>query len=373
MATCLPAACSCLSGTESPAYSFTMPDDARHPTASREPAEPGKPVVDPAVWAGSEMAARSGWIHTLTDSDIAALGDLVKRVRARIGDNADGLLGITADDLDFGAFAAPMAEIFHQMKDGRGFQLIRGMPVTDWDRIELAIAYWAIGLHIGTPLSNNPDGDMIGHVTDMGLDYENPNHRGYQTSAHMLFHTDQCDVVTLLCLQTAQSGGQSKVVSAPAVYNEMIRRRPDLVTELTADMFWTKHGEVTPGENPWYKMAVFNYLDGYLTTAGGYKHIEKGHALPGNPPLTVAQKEAFALMAELNEELHLSMNFEIGDIQLLNSHVTMHSRTSYQDWPDPEKRRRLWRLWLRNKKTAPARRHLRTAPAEYGHLRPFYA
>ena len=144
------------------------------------------------------------------------------------------------------------------------------------------------------------------------------------------------------------TGGSSKIVSAPAVHNEMLRRNPHLVAELTADMFWTKHGEVSPGEDPWYRMAVFNYLDGYLTTAGGYKHIEKGHALPGNPPLTEAQMAACALMAELNEDLHLSMHFEIGDVQILNSHVTMHSRTAYEDWPEPEKRRRLWRLWLRN-------------------------
>lgn len=294
------------------------------------------------------MAGRTDWIYTLSDADIAALGDAVKRLRSAIGNDADGLLGVTPADIDLGTFSAPMSEVFHQLKDGRGFQLIRGMPVSGWDRLDLAIAYWAIGLQIGTPLSNNPDGDMIGHVTDMGLDYDNPNHRGYQTSAHMLFHTDQCDVVSLLCLQTAQSGGRSKIVSAPAVHNEMIRRRPDLVAELTADMFWTRHGEVARGEDPWYKMAVFNYLDGYLTTAGGYKHIEKGHALPGNPPLTAAQKEAFALMAEVNEDLHLSMEFEIGDIQLLNSHVTMHSRTSYEDWPDPDRRRLLWRLWLHN-------------------------
>tara|TARA_R110000868_G_scaffold39376_11_gene137172 strand:- start:4029 stop:5090 length:1062 start_codon:yes stop_codon:yes gene_type:complete len=330
-----------------------MPDDARNPVPAREPAEAGKPVIDPAVWTGAEMAGRTDWIYTLTTEDTAALGDLAKRVRATIGDDPNGLLQIARADADLGAFGAPMAEIFHQLKDGHGFELIRGMPVATWDRLDLAIAYWAIGLQIGVPLSNNPDGDMIGHVTDMGLDYENPNHRGYQTSAHMLFHTDQCDVVSLLCLQTAQSGGESKIVSAPAVHNEMIRRRPDLVAELTADMFWTKHGEVVPGEDPWYRMAVFNYLDGYLTTAGGYKHIEKGHALPGNPPLTAAQMEAFALMAEVNEELHLSMEFEIGDIQLLNSHVTMHSRTAYKDWPAPEKRRRLWRLWLHNKEIRP--------------------
>lgn len=325
-----------------------MPDDARHPVAAREPAKPGDVVVDPAVWTGAELSGRDDWIYTLNSNDLAALANLARQVRTDIGDDANKLLEIDTSDMDLGTFGAPMAEVFHQLKDGRGFQLIRGMPVSEWDRLDLAIAYWAMGLKIGTPLSNNPDGDMIGHVTDMGLDYENPNHRGYQTSAHMLFHTDQCDVVSLLCLQTAKTGGQSKIVSAPAVHNEMIRRRPDLVAELTSDMFWTKHGEVTPGEDPWYKMAVFNYIDGYLTTAGGYKHIEKGHALPGNPPLTAAQKEAFALLAEINEEIHLAMSFEIGDIQLLNSHVTMHSRTAYEDWPDPEKRRRLWRLWLRN-------------------------
>lgn len=325
-----------------------MPDDARQPTPVRTPAEPGKPVIDPAVWTGDDMAARDDWIYTLTHDDIAALREVAKQGRAVIGNDPDGLLNLSPETIDLGALAAPMAETFHQVSDGRGFQLIRGMPVADWDRIDLAIAYWVMGLQIGTPLSNNPDGDMIGHVTDMGLDYNNPNHRGYQTSAHMLFHTDQCDVVTLLCLQTSMTGGSSKIVSAPAVHNEMLRRHPELVTELTADMFWTKHGEVAPGEDPWYRMAVFNYLDGYLTTAGGYKHIEKGHALPGNPPLTKAQMDAFALLAEINEELHLSMHFEIGDVQILNSHVTMHSRTAYQDWPAPEKRRRLWRLWLRN-------------------------
>ena len=252
-----------------------MPDDARLTTTAREPAEPGEPVVDPAVWTGDNMAARDDWIYTLTDDDLAALREIAKQGRAVIGDDPNGLLNLGPETINLAALAVPMAETFHQVKDGRGFQLIRGMPVADWDRLDLAIAYWVLGLQIGMPLSNNPDGDMIGHVTDMGLDYNNPNHRGYQTSAHMLFHTDQCDVVTLLCLQTSMTGGSSKIVSAPAVHNEMLRRHPELVAELTADMFWTKHGEVTPGEDPWYRMAVFNYLDGYLTTAGGYKHIEK--------------------------------------------------------------------------------------------------
>lgn len=331
-----------------PAYNFLMPDDARYPAVARETAIPGSPVVDPAVWTGADMSGRTDWIYSLTPSDISALAELAGTVRSEIGDDPNGLLRLDRSRLDLGAFSEPMAEIYRQIKDGRGFQVIRGLPVRDWDRLDLAISYWAMGLHIGTPLSNNPEGDMIGHVTDLGKDYEDPNHRGYQTSAHMLFHTDQCDVVTLLCLQTSKTGGQSKIVSALAVHNEMVRRRPDLAAELTHDMFWTKHGEVAPGEKPWYRLAVFNYLDGHLSVAGGYKHIAKGHALPGNPPLTDAQQAAFRLMGEINEELHLSMEFEIGDVQILNSHVTMHSRTAYEDWPEPERRRRLWRLWLAN-------------------------
>ena len=328
------------------------------PTVLREPAEPGKPVVDPAVWTGAEIAKRADWLHVLTETELTALAEIAARVRREIGDDPNGILRTAAASFDLGAFAGAMDEVFHRIREGCGFQLIRGMPVRDWDRLDLAIAYWALGLRIGTPLSNNPDGDMIGSVIDLGKDYDNPNHRGYQTSAHMLFHTDQCDVVSLLCLETAKSGGRSKIVSAPAVHNEMVRRRPDLAAELAREMYWTRHGEVGSGETPWYKAAIFNFVDGYLTTAGGRKHIEKGHALPGNPPLSAAQKAAFALLGEINEELHLSMSFRVGDIQILNSHVTMHSRTAYEDRPG--RPRHLWRLWLQNddiRPRPPAFRH----------------
>jgi hypothetical protein len=330
-----------------------MPDDARQPDGLREAAVPGRPVVDPAVWTGAEMAARTDWIYELTAADLASLGEMVRKVRERIGNDPDGLLTLRRDELDLGAFAGPMAEIWHQIRDGRGFQLVRGLPVGIWEPLDLAAAYWAMGLNIGTPIVNNPEGDMIGHVVDLGKDYENPKHRGYQTSAHMLFHSDQCDVVTLLCLRTSKSGGQSKIVSSLAVHNEMVRRRPDLVAELGGEFYWTKHGEVPEGERPWYRLAVFNYCDGYLSVVGGRNHIAKGHALPGVPPLTAAQAEALQTMADINEELHLSMTFEPGDVQILNNHVTTHSRTAFEDWPEPERRRKLWRLWLRNEALRP--------------------
>ena len=220
------------------------------PAVYREPAEPGKPVIDPAVWTGAEIAEQTDWIHVLTDEELAALAETAARVRKKIGDDPNGILRTDIASFGLGAFAGAMDGVFRRIMDGYGFQLIRGMPVREWDRLNLAIAYWALGLRIGRPLSNNPEGDMIGSVIDLGKDYDNPNHRGYQTSAHMLFHTDQCDVVSLLCLETARSGGQSKIVSAPAVHNEMVRRRPDLAAELARECTGRGTARPAPAKSP---------------------------------------------------------------------------------------------------------------------------
>ncbi len=309
-------------------------------------AQPGQPVADPSEWTGTDLEGRSDWIYPLSDADLAGLYDMARTIRAGIGDAAEHLLSMDKADFELGPVAATVAEIRSQLTDGLGVAVLRGMPVDDWDRVDLMIAYWGIGRHLGRALSNNGEGDMMGHVLDAGRDYTHPNHRGYQTNVTMDYHVDQCDIVTLLCLQTSKSGGQSKLASSVAVHNEMLRRRPDLVEELRATFYWTRHGEIGSGQKPWYTAPIFNYVDNYLCTSSGPKHIEKGHALGDTPDLTAGQVEAMALLAEICEELHAEIAFEKGDIQLLNGAVTMHTRTAFEDWPDPARRRHLWRLWL---------------------------
>ncbi|MGH8703327.1 MAG: TauD/TfdA family dioxygenase, partial [Burkholderiales bacterium] len=179
------------------------------------------------------------------------------------------------------------------------------------------------------------------------LSWDPPKHRGYQTRAEMDFHIDFADVVMLLCLRTPVSGGLSKIVSSIAVHNELVARHPELAAELGFPFYWTRHGEINPGEHDWYRAPVFNYIDGTLSVSCGPKHIEKGHLQPGVPPLTQKQALALKAMHEACERLHLWMEFEPGDVQILNNSVTMHCRTGYQDWPEPERKRLLWRLWLR--------------------------
>ncbi len=313
----------------------------------RPAAVPGRPVADPADWTGADLTARSDWRLDATDAESAHLVDMARAAAARLGGDPNRLLDASRSDFDLGPFAGTVEAMLGLLRDGPGVALYRGLPLDDLSLMETAVVYWAMGLHMGAAQSNNPEGDMIGHVLDAGRDYDHPQHRGYQTSATMDYHCDQTDAVGLLCLRTAKSGGLSKIVSSVRLYNEVLRRRPDLFEALTQPYCWTKHGEMEAGELPYYESPAFNFLDGKLCTAFGPQHMIKGHALPDAPDMTARQREAIEVVEALAEEHHAAMRFERGDIQFLNNYTALHTRTAFEDWPEPERRRVLWRLWLR--------------------------
>ena len=309
-------------------------------------AQPGHPVFDPSEWRGNELAARDGWFLRLDDGEIRDLMEMCRSVRATVGNDPDKLIDIPPDDFDLGRFAGKLGHIRKELKDGAGVIMLRGLPVDDMESMDVAIAYWAIGRQLGKPISNNAQGDLFGHVTDLGKEYQDPKVRGYQTRATMDYHCDQCAIVGLLCLRTAKSGGTSKIASSVAVYNELLARRPDLVSVLTKPLCWSKHGEVDAGEASYYESPVFNFLEGRLCTSFGPMHIRKGHALPETPPLTDEQREAIRLAEDLAEKHRYEVDFKVGDIQFLNNFVLLHARNEFEDWPEKERKRLLWRLWL---------------------------
>ena len=195
-----------------------------------------RPVIDPAAWTGKALEADTSWIIELDHGALDDLKYLADQLRPKIEGNPGALLNFTRDDMPIGRFTGVLDRVRHMLVDGVGVTVLRGLPVTEWDRLDLMIAYWAMGRHLGRALSNNGEGDMIGHVLDAGKEWDKPNHRGYQTNVTMDYHVDQCDVVCLLCLQTARFGGKSKLASSIAVYNEMLVRRPDLVTVLSTTL-----------------------------------------------------------------------------------------------------------------------------------------
>ena len=325
-----------------------------HPTSVRNKHVLGEPAIDPSVWMKIDFDSTKKWLYKLNSDELDSLVKMAHRYRENYGDDPNTLLKTTQKDFDLGHFGRKLSKIYRQLKDGLGIALLRGLPMDDIELIDVAVIYWGIGRHMGVAMSNNPNGDMIGHIRDEGRDYNDPNHRGYQTNVTMDYHCDQTDIVGLLCIQAAKSGGLSKVVSSISVYNEFLSRRPDLVDVMAKPFCWTKHSEISVDEKSYYESPIFNFLYGKLCIAFGPKHIEKGHLLDEAPEMTAMQAEGIRLMEEICEDQHFGMILERGDIQFANNAVILHTRESFQDWPELERRRQLWRLWLVQPKIRPA-------------------
>jgi hypothetical protein len=243
-----------------------------------------------------------------------------------------------------------MARVRETLEDGIGFALVRGLPRERYSKADAALIYWGIGAQLGPAFAQNAHGEMLGHVRDLGVDWRTDSRaRGYQTRLHLPFHNDSTDVVALLCLQKAKSGGASRIVSSTAVHDAFLERRPDLWRTMCEPFCVDRRGEESPGQKPWYVTPCFVRHDGRLWVRYNRTFIESAQRFPEVPRLTAAQREALDLMDTLCNDpaFHLDMQFEPGDMQFLCNYTVLHSRTEYEDWPEPERKRHLLRLWLR--------------------------
>jgi hypothetical protein len=299
----------------------------------------------PAAWYGPDIAKREDWQMRLSSAELAEIEAATKPLASREADIA----AITARDFPLPRLGPRLIERFRrEVLDGRGFLLMRGLPVERWSLREAATAFFGLGAHLGSARSQNGKGHVLGHVRDLGLDAQDPNVRIYQTNARQTFHTDSSDVVGLLCLKTARSGGLSALVSSSTIFNEMRRRRPDLLTLLFEPIATDRRGEVPEGGKPYFTIPVFNWHEGFLTAIYQRQYIDSAQRFPDAPGLTPAHIEALDLFDALANDptLHMFMAFQPGDIQLVHNHTLLHDRTDFVDWPDPERRRHLLRLWL---------------------------
>jgi hypothetical protein len=298
-----------------------------------------------AAWYGPDMAARDEWLMPLSAADI---GEIERAAAPLVAREAD-IAAISARDFPLPSLGPRLkARVRDEVVNGRGFLLLRGLPVERWSLREAATAYFGLGAHLGSARSQNAKGHVLGHVQDLGLDAQDPNVRIYQTSARQTFHTDSCDIVALLCLKTARSGGLSALVSSTTIFNEMRRRRPDLLALLLEPIATDRRGEVAAGQKPYFEIPVFTWHEGHLNAIYQRQYIESAQRFPDAPRLTAAHREALDLFDALADDpaLNMTMEFRPGDVQFVHNHTLLHDRTAFVDWPEPERRRHLLRLWL---------------------------
>ena len=304
---------------------------------------PRAPIDDPAAWRGPELRGDGTWIHRMSADEIAELDAALAHAKAA----GKTLATLRREDFPLPTLTATIRGWVSTLDRGRGFVLAKGIPVHKYGKDDAALAYYGLGLHMGDPVSQNANGDRLGHVRDDALP-EHPSVRLYRTRKRQDFHTDGADIIGLLCLRGAKSGGTSRIVSSVAIYNEILRRQPDVVEVLFEPFWFDRNDEQRAGEPPAFALPICNTWDGRLRTfyIGWYIRGAQRHAEV--PRLTEKQSAALELIEAIANDpaFHLDMEFEPGDVQWLKNSMILHSREAYEDWDDPDRKRHLLRLWL---------------------------
>jgi hypothetical protein len=301
------------------------------------------PITQASAWTRADIDAADDWVHVLTEAEIADLDHALQAVRGWPGPLSE----ISQSDFPLPELGPRLAKLESEVRSGRGFALLRGIPVERYDDDDVFLMKWGIGTHVGRAVSQNTYGDMLGHVFDHGLgDLTSLRTRGYQTNGALAFHVDRADMTSLLCLRQGRSGGLSRIVSSMSVHNAILARHPKVLPSLYEGLPYIiveAAGAIKTWNGP-----VFDVTDGVLSCLFRRNTIQKAINSP-HVTLTPEKAAALACMDEAMNDPALVFDMELrpGDIQFVNNYTVMHGRTAFDDGEDKGRKRHLVRLWLK--------------------------
>jgi hypothetical protein len=300
----------------------------------------------PRAWLPNELQQDFSWIHHLSREAIIEIEQALQHAKA----TQKSWLEMTANDFPLQRHAKQaIDQAFAVTQTGYGMCLLKGFPVERWSVEDARLAHWGIGLNVGVARTQNRASQVMNDVRDEGGSYKVKNGRGYNTNAGLDFHVDSCDVVALLCLQTAKTGGTSKVTSSIAIVDEVKRLRPDLIPVMQQPFYYSYQGTNDATQPPFYKCPILGDDPDFFALRANRKNVTAAQVdFPEVPRLTQQQIELLDLLDELlpDDKFCYSMQLDRGDMQLLNNYVVIHSRTNFEDHEAPELKRHLLRLWL---------------------------
>jgi hypothetical protein len=314
---------------------------------------PSKPV--PGEWRGSDLAAEEPWRVPIPDDALSALAEAVAR--------------LTPDAVRLPPSVVPspaLVDLANQVREHlsgpNGFVVLTGFPVGDDSLTGTKLAYWTLGMHLGPPVSQDRNGTLIAHVEDRGADISRHDQRGHQSAAALPFHADRTDLVSLLCVRGAASGGLSRLASSAAVHNTLLDERPDLLAVLYDPLPHDRRGEHPPDETPWCALPVFSSVEGNFTARYVRRFIVGSQRWPDAPRLTPRQLEALDYVDEILQRpgVALTMTLAPGDVQIIDNLRLLHARSAFED-ERHARGRLLLRLWLAHSASPPL-------PASYSAL-----
>ncbi len=313
-------------------------------------------ISGPSAWNGAQAVSDRAWVCDVNDADLSAIESGI----ATFARTDLPWQSANRDNLPLGDLGDLFARIRTELEEGTGLFRMRGLPVSHHRMEHLKAFYLSFGDHLGQVVSQSVSGQRLMDIEDEGVkskdygmikagganeEFRSSRARAFSTGA-LRFHTDRCDVVSLMCIRQASEGGHSKIASAVAIHNAMLEHRPDLLEELFTPYPRSRFGEEVNDASAYYMLPVFAQHNGKFTTHYSRTYIEAAQSNLDVPRLRSAQHEALDLLAELANELCFEMTFQPGDIQLLNNHVVYHARDRFVDNAAVGQKRLLFRLWL---------------------------
>ena len=297
------------------------------------------------AWYGPELHSDTEkWVFPLDDAEIAD----IEAAARKITEQDKPIVEINKENFPLPVLGPRLEKLTEQLIDGIGFALMSRIPVERYSVRQAATMFYGVGAHLGNACMQNARGHVLGHVCDLNMHSDEPNVRIYQTNDRQTFHTDSSDIVGLLCLNKAKKGGESLLVSAVTIYNEMLEARPDLVRLLFDPIATDRRGEIPEGMRPFFSIPVYSWDQRHLTVMYQRQYIDSAQRFDNAMKLTPEHIQALDMFDEFanDPDLNLSMQLEPGDMQFVYNHGLLHDRTGFEDWPDLENRRHLLRLWL---------------------------
>jgi Taurine catabolism dioxygenase TauD, TfdA family len=315
--------------------------------------------LEPAAeWRAADVADPEAWTLRLTAADRGALDQALQTAKAKSTDP----LELTKEDFPLGPLAAKLDAVVDVLLNGRGFMRISALDAGAYTDEDLTLLYWGIGLHLGQPWAQNVHGHVLGDVTDQGKTIDDPTARGNELGGIALdYHTDGSDLVGLLCLRTAQSGGLSCVANVVAIHNQLVREQPELAAALYAALPYDARGEQAEGAPPYYGVPGFTEHGGRLFVRFIPQYILASQRHADVPQLSATTRAAIARVSELanDPDFNVYMDLQPGEMQFINNYHVLHGRTAYQDDAAAGHKRHFKRLWLATYALTDRPRHFR--------------
>jgi alpha-ketoglutarate-dependent taurine dioxygenase len=307
------------------------------------------PFTGPIAWTTASLSPEDGFIK-LNEACRRELDALVRTLRA----NPLPTVLLEPSAFDLPACRLMMQEAKQMLESGSGFVIIDRLPVETYSFEESQAVYWILSQLVARPVAQSWDGKMIYDVRDLGK----PPGNGVRpdiTNAEQNFHTDNSyniyppDYVALLCLRPAMEGGVSSIVSFYTVYNEMLKRNPELLPRLHQPYLFDRQREHAADDAMVISHPLFQAIDGEMVCRLSHRHVVNGYKM-ANVEMDGETMEALETLEAIMREpqFYREFFFEPGQIQIVDNLRCGHRRTGFVDFPEPERKRHLVRLWLRS-------------------------